>query len=230
MNEIIVPGSAIGLQQLIRSGLFSFVLLVIGAASVTGLAATSAALTMYQLLSIPAIGLGTAVTVVTGQALASKGIGLASETIRRGMGLGLVVAMTLAIALAAFPELLLQIPLGGISEQERAEIQPLAIRLMRFAAIYALVDVASLILAASAKGIGKSFVILVATAIPGVLVVAGGWLLAPDGWLRTGSIAGEDQIVLHWWSALVLWSAAQAFVLAGSLFWSTKQSSEAALA
>ncbi|ELP31512.1 MATE efflux family protein [Rhodopirellula baltica SWK14] len=221
MTEIIVPGSAIGLQQLIRSGLFSFVLLVIGAASVTGLAATSAALTMYQLLSIPAIGLGTAVTVLTGQALAAKGIGLASDTIRRGMGLGVAVALTLAIALAAFPETLLQIPLGGISDEERAEIQPLAIRLMRFAAVYALVDVASLLLAASAKGIGKSFVILVATAVPGMLVVAGGWLLAPDGWLRAGSLVGEDQIVIHWWSALVLWSTAQAFVLAGSLFWST---------
>ncbi|MEP4685820.1 MAG: MATE family efflux transporter, partial [Rhodopirellula bahusiensis] len=230
MTEIIGPGSAIGLQQLIRSGLFSFILLVIGAASVTGLAATSAALTLYQLLSIPAIGLGTAVTVVTGQALAAKGIGLASETIHRGIRLGLAVALSLAAVLAAFPEMLLQIPLGGVAAQERIAIEPLAVRLMGYAAVYGLVDVASLILAAAAKGIGKSFVILISTAVPGFLVVAGGWWLTHDGVFGGRTLASEQQVVTFWWSTLVLWSAAQAAILAGSLFWMLKQSSEAALA
>ncbi|MFG0266124.1 MAG: MATE family efflux transporter [Rhodopirellula sp. JB055] len=230
MAEIIGPGSAIGLQQLIRSGLFSFILLVIGAASVTGLAATSAALTLYQLLSIPAIGLGTAVTVVTGQALAAKGIGFASETIHRGIRLGLAVALSLAAVLAAFPETLLQIPLGGVADQERTTIEPLAVRLMGYAAVYVLVDVASLVLAAAAKGIGKSFVILVSTAVPGFLVVTGGWWLTHHGLLGGGTMASEQQVVTFWWSTLVLWSAAQATILAGSLFWMLKQSLETSLA
>ncbi|MCC9658414.1 MATE family efflux transporter [Rhodopirellula halodulae] len=228
MREIVGPGAAIGLQQLIRSGLFSFVLLVIGAASVTGLAATSAALTLYQLLSIPAIGLGTAITVVTGQALASNGIGLASETIRRGMTLGVAVALALAMILVLFPDALLQIPLGGVDAAERADIQPLAVQLMRYAAVYGLVDVASLLLAASMKGIGKSFSILIATAVPGIAVVGLGWLLVPGGSFSSATV-DDATVVTYWWSALVIWSAAQSAILAGSLFFTTKQSSEAML-
>ncbi|WP_283435060.1 MATE family efflux transporter [Neorhodopirellula lusitana] len=198
--EIVVPGSALGLQQLVRSSLFSFVLLIIGSASVTGLAATSAALSLYQLLSIPAIGLATAVTVVVGQGFASGGTNLAKKVMRQASVIGVVVAIAIAAVMLAFPGPLLQILLGGLDPIERSEIEPLAIILLRYAAVYCLVDVASLLLGAAAKGIGQTFILLTATAIPGVIAVGWGWWYSPS----------DELAVTHWWSVLIVWATLQA--------------------
>lgn len=203
IREIVVPGSALGIQQLIRSSLFSFVLLVIGSASVVGLAATAAALSLYQLLSIPAIGLATAVTVVTGQAYSSAGIALASRVIAKGIVVGTIAAIIVAGTLWAFPETLLRVQLGGLAKNEQAIIQPLAVTLLGYAAVYGLADVASLILGASIKGIGRAFIILVATAVPGVVCVAAGWWFAPEG----------EPAVTHWWTVLLVWAGLQAAII-----------------
>lgn len=196
-----------GLQQLIRSSLFSFILLVIGSASVVGLAATSAAMSLYQLLSIPAIGLATAVTVVTGQAYSSGGMRLAGVVIGRAMVVGMFVAITVAGSLLVFPDALLQIQFGGLEPSERNTIEPLAITLLGYAAVYGLADIAGLVLGASIKGIGRTFIILVATAIPGVACVAGGWWLEPTG----------EAAVTHWWLTLVTWAALQASIIGVSV-------------
>ncbi|WP_153555820.1 MATE family efflux transporter [Roseimaritima sediminicola] len=208
MFEIIGPGSTLGIQQLVRSGLFSFVLVAIGAASVTGLAATSAALSLYQLLSIPAIGLATALTVVTGQAFAASGLQQVQQVVRRGLVIGSVVAGGLALLLLIVPDLLLEVSLGGLTAAERAEIEPLAVRLLRFAAVYAVADIAALLLAATIKGLGRTTVILVATALSGCLAVSLGWWLAPP----------EEAAAAHWWSVLVGWAALQAVLVGYATF------------
>ncbi|EMI53301.1 MATE family efflux transporter [Rhodopirellula sallentina] len=204
IHEIAVPGSALGIQQLVRSALFSLLMLLIGAASVTGLAATSAALSLYQLLSIPAIGLATAVTVVTGQAFASGGIALAGQVMRRSLVIGGAGVVILAVLLLGFPYFLLQVSLGGLTASERGEIEPVAVLLLRYAAVYGIFDVASMLLGASAKGIGKTFVILVATAVPGMIAMLGGFALSPEG----------ASAVEHWWGVLIVWSLAQAGIIA----------------
>ncbi len=209
IREIMVPGSALGVQQLIRSSLFSLVLMVIGTASVAGLAATSAALSLYQLLSIPAIGLATAVTVMAGQGYTSGGITLAARVIRRGLWIAAVFAISLAALLMIFPKPLLQISLGGLSADQRETIEPLAITLLGYAAVYGFTDVASLLLGASVKGVGKTFVILVATAIPGAVCVGIGFALAP-----TATDAIAPGVVTHWWSVLIAWSFIQALIMA----------------
>lgn len=213
IREIVVPGSALGVQQLIRSSLFSYVLLVIGSVSVVGLAGTSAAFSLYQLLSIPAIGLATALTVVTGQAIASGGPSMACKVIQRGIAIGCVVATTIAVLLFMFPHLLLKIQFGGLEPAERMQLQPMATKLLRFAAVYGLADIASLLLGAFAKGIGWTFIILVATAIPGGLLVGIGRLVVPTG----------EAAVVFWWSVLIMWAIAQAIILgSGLLIWSRR--------
>ncbi|QEG39251.1 Multidrug resistance protein NorM [Roseimaritima ulvae] len=208
MSEIMVPGSALGIQQLIRSALFSFVLMAIGTASVNGLAATSAALSLYQLLSIPAIGLATAVSVVTGQAYAKSGIGLAVKVVRRSLVLGGSFAIALAGLLVMFPGPLLDISLGGVLAAQRSEIEPVATRLLGFAAVYCLFDVAGLTLAAAAKSIGKTTLLLTATAISGFVCVTIGWMHAP-----TNAAA-----VSYWWSVLIVWAALQFLGIAAGVW------------
>ena len=207
MREIIVPGSTLGIQQLIRSSLFSFILIAIGASSVVGLAATSAALSLYQLLSIPAIGLATAVTVLTSQAFAAGGIAAARQVVQKGLVVGGIMAGCLAFALLVAPTFLLQLSLGGLSVPERNEIQPLAITLLAYAAIYGIADVASLLMGASIKGLGKTAMILVATAISGTGTILIAWWFVPL----------QGAVVTYWWTALVVWSGFQASIVAVAL-------------
>lgn len=209
MLQILLPGSALGLQQLIRSSLFSLILIAIGAASVTGLAATSAALSLYQLLSIPAIGLSTAVTVLTGQGYAQNGLGLAGKIIRRSVWLGVLFAFLLAVILMAIPNQLLSLSLFRVSATQREIIEPLATRLLQFAAIYGIVDICSLILAASAKSMGRTPHILVATAIPGTLCTVVGWFVAPSG----------ESATTFWWGILIVWAMLQLL----GMIWTTRE-------
>ncbi|QDV62708.1 MATE family efflux transporter [Crateriforma conspicua] len=198
--KIVGPGSALGVQQLIRSALFSFILLVIGAASVDGLAATSATLSLYQLLSIPVIGLATAVTVVTGQAFAGHGRDVASHVIRRGLVLGLITAGIISMLLLFATDPLLQIPLRGVDGDRRDQIHKIANVLMVYAAIYGIADIIGLLLGAAAKGLGRTTIILAATAGSGIAVVGSAWWIRPH----------DETAVSFWWSALVIWAVIQA--------------------
>ena len=205
--EIVLPGSTLGVQQLVRSLLFSFVLMTIGAASVSGLAATSAAISLYQLIAIPAIGLATAVTVISGQAFAAGGLDLAGHAVRKSLIIGGLVALLTASLLVLFPSELLELSIGGLKPDERSTVEPLAIKLMGFAALYCLADVAGLILGAAAKGIGKVASILVATVVPGVACVAYGVAFQP----------ADAEATIFWWNVLISWASLQAIFIAVSV-------------
>ena len=208
MAEIVLPGSTLGVQQLVRSSIFSFVLMTIGAASVNGLAATSAAISLYQLIAIPAIGLATAVTVISGQAFAAGGLALASHAVRKSVITGGLVALLTASLLALFPSELLELSIGGLEPDERSMVEPLAIKLMGFAALYCLADVAGLILGAAAKGIGKVASILVATVVPGVACVAFGVAFQ----------TADEGATIFWWNVLISWALLQAIFIAISVW------------
>jgi len=116
-----------------------------------------------------------------------------------------------------FPQTLLRIQLDGLDVAQHRVIEPLAITLLGYAAIYGLVDIAGLILGAAVKGIGKTFILLIATAVPGALSVGLGRWSAPSG-----SGAAE-----HWWMVLIAWSFAQTVIIAISLLnWQSRATSE----
>ncbi|MCC9600455.1 MATE family efflux transporter [Stieleria sp. JC731] len=206
--RILGPGSVLGIQQLMRSSMFSYILLMIGTASVKGLAATSAALSIYQLLSIPAIGMATAVTVLVGQAHASDAGATTRKTIHRSIVAGGLIAAIVFLSLLLIPGILVEIPLHGVSSEERNSVRPIAIVLMYFAAAYGVFDMTSLCLGAILKGLGTTTPILVSTIATGPIAIALGWLHWPP-------IASA---VNRWWCALVVWAGLQAFLLSAFLY------------
>lgn len=206
--------TTLGFQQLVRSALFSYVLLCIGEASVTGLAATSAALSLYQLLAIPLIGLATAVTVMTGQAYAMQRSRLVYLVSRNGLTLSLGISLLIAAAMFAFPRWMLSISLGGLTPEELSRIEPLAVQLLGLAAIYGVLDTLALIISAILKGVSRTAVILFATLVSGLLAVGVGQ------WWAASAAA--------WWGILIAWAAIQFVMLAFSLYLHLQQSKERA--
>jgi len=146
--------------------------------------------------------------VVAGQGMARGGYGLAMVVARRGLIFGLAAAFAIAALLCLFPGWLLWIPLGGLDATERSVIEPLASKLLLYAALYCIVDVCGLMLASAAKGMSRTVVILVATAVPGVAMLGLGWATAPLG----------DAAVGHWWRWMIGWSSCQAIILAIAVF------------
>ncbi|MBB01237.1 MAG: multi antimicrobial extrusion protein MatE [Planctomyces sp.] len=203
MREILQPGFTLGLQQLTRSFVFSAILLKIGAATVTGLAATSAALSVYQLLAIPLIGLSSAVTVLVGQAAAQNGRSAVKVSLRSGMLLGAGYAATIIAGMLFAPGLLLSLSASGMSPAEAEEVIPLASRLLAFAAVYCLGETIVLLVAAALKGFGKTFIILAATVVASLLGVSLGYAWEPAGFAA----------LFWWWTVMAGWAGTQAVIL-----------------
>lgn len=204
LGEIFLPGSTLGLQQLVRSTLFSLILLWIGAASVDGLAGSTAALSLYQLLSIPAIGLATAVTVIVSQAVAAESPQMIRLAISRSLTFAACVVAAISATLLIVPELLLSVALLHTSPSDRAVIWPIAKHLLMLTAVYNFFDVGALILAAIAKALGRTTVILLATLTTGLATVLVG---------KTAEHFADD-LVMYWWQALLVWAVLQFSFLA----------------
>ncbi|WP_149494866.1 MATE family efflux transporter [Roseiconus lacunae] len=204
IGRILGPGSVLGIQQLIRSSMFSYLMLMIGTASVTGLAATSAAVSLYQLLSIPAVGLATAVTVMIGQSHTSATIHLVRAVVRRSLVFSAGVSLLVVAPLVSFPHWIVEIPLYGVSKDEADAVRPIAIFLLRFAAAYGVFDITALTLGAVLKGLGTTTPILISTLFASIAALTFGWF---------GGYASVSQVT-HWWSALVIWAATQTICLA----------------
>jgi len=203
IGEILGPGLTLGLQQWVRSGVFSYVLIAIGVASVDGLAATSASFSLYQLLTIPVIGLATALTVLSGQSFAEGGPKAVRPVLLRGLNLGVAIAITLALLMVTIPRWLLSLSLHNLTPADHERIYPIAETLLTYMSLYALADITALLLGAVLKGMGRTSILLAATAVPGALALLSGH-----------SFSGvEVQAVYQWWIIMIAWASLQSLLL-----------------
>jgi len=212
-REILQPGFTLGLQQLTRSFVFSAILLKIGAATVLGLAATSASLSVYQLLAIPLIGLSSAVTVLVGQAMSSDRENHVKVSLRSGFVLGACYAGVIIAGMLFAPKVLLGLSASGMSPTEAEEVIPLASRLLAYAALYCFGETVVLLTAAALKGMGRTFVILCATIVASLIAISVGYLFEPDGFSS----------LFWWWTIMVVWASIQAVMLTSSLWTQVRQ-------
>ena len=206
-GEIMLPGSTLGIQQLVRSAAYSFMLVQLGVVSVGALAASTAALSLYQFFAIPMIGLATAVTVLCGQATKQHGRPLAVRTMGRGFMLAGVYIGVLASAMVITPGVMVDFVLGAdfvSGDPSSGSVRQMAVSMMRLAAVYALLDVTLLILSAGLKGMGRTLVLLLSTCIATALGLV----------IATG--IGDDvrSNWWFWWSLLVGWTTVQVAILA----------------
>lgn len=209
IREILSPGSMLGLQQLVRTFAFSMILLAIGAASVSGLAASSAALSIYQLLAIPLIGLGSATTVLVAQTSRSSVRPKAAWPVRSALMVAAPYVAAIAAAFLLIPKFALGLSTGGMNAEEAAALMPLAVSILKYSALYAVAEGAMLVAAASLTGIGRTFRILASTASASLVCLIVGTQFGPEG----------ARAVFWWWQILTAWAALQALLLSAALAW-----------
>ena len=198
--EILAPGGTLGVGQLVRSGLMSYVLIGIGAVSTVGLAASTAAMSIYQFVAIPMVGLATAVTVMSSEAVSeSGGYRLAWSVIGRASRMSAVYMGGCLLVMWGFPGIVLRISLGSAASVDDPELWSTAISLLRIAAVYGLLDVTLLIFGAGLKGLGMTLSLLLSTCFAAGLA-----------WLFSRWPVGENgSSIYFWWAVLMVWAVGQ---------------------
>ncbi len=161
MKRLIRYGCPNGIHFTLDVAGFTLFIAYVGGLGTVELAATSLAFQFNHLAFFPMIGMGIGVTIITGQAL---GKDQPEEAVRAAwsagiLALGYMVLMSIGFLLV--PEVLLK-PFEHDADMEKfMQVKPLVIVLLRFVALYCLLDAGNIVFSAVLRGAGDTrFVML----------------------------------------------------------------------
>jgi MATE family multidrug resistance protein len=164
--------------------LFIFFLGRIGAVE---LAASNIAFRINGFAFFPIIGLGNAIGILVGQAQGSKNPHVASQVTMTGFLLAEIWMIFMAIVFVLFPGQLFSLFEGGTNAVEFSEIIDKGIVIMRFVAVYSLLDACNIIFISSLQSAGDTRWTLVVSIIAHVAFLGALALidyLQPDLWFE----------------------------------------------
>lgn len=127
----------------------------------------------YDLVAfIPLLGVGTAVTALVGQRMGAGDTAGARRAATLGLRVAWCYAGLMVVLFVAGAPALVRVFAGGFTESE-AGILPLAVRLLRLAAIYTLADATQVVYAGALRGAGDTtWVMVVSGALHWVMAAA----------------------------------------------------------
>ncbi len=205
MTRLIRYGGPNGLQMFIEMSAFSAYLLLVGTLGTTELAATTLAFNVNQIAFVPLLGLGFAVSILVGNQIGKQRPDLASRatftTLTIALGYGLVMAALYWLVPGAF----LVLHELGADAEEFAEIRDMTVILLRFVAVYCIVDAGLIVFASAIKGAGDTKFVLIAAMIMSPIPVILGWI----------GIHRWNWTINHFWVLITIWIFAQGLVYFG---------------
>ena len=208
MTRLVRFGSPAGMHVLAESVAFSLILLLVGRLGAQSMAATTLALGVNLLAFVPINGLGMAVAVLVGQRLSAGQVEVAERTVRSGMMIAVGYTSLFAVAYGLFPNEVLTLYGLGTDPARFEKMRPLLLPLLRFIALYCMLDAVQILLISALKGAGDTRFVFLASLLIGAVVVAGGESLGQ----RLGG--GLN----WWWGVITVWVAVMAIVF-GIRYW-----------
>lgn len=192
-------GAPSGLQFFVEGAALSVIVLLIGQAGPTALAATTMAFNVNAIAFVPMIGIGIAVSTLVGQNLGENRPEVAERATWNAVIWGVAITLLFAIGYLAVPDLfMIGYEVAG-DPTDFAEIRDLTVVLLRFVALYCLFDALNIIVVGALKGAGDTKFILIAAIVTTVGGMAGA--------LIGGAFVGTS--VYWWWGYLTVWILAQ---------------------
>jgi multidrug resistance protein, MATE family len=206
MRHLIFYSFPAGVHYFAESAAFSMILLRIGAAGSEALAATSMAINFNMLAFIPMVGLSVATSVLVGRYLVDQGADMAARVARSAIVLAMIYSGAWAIVYVGFPNALMWVyrttDASGTSTRQTAEV---AAVLLRFVALYCLLDAIQAVLAGALRGAGDTWYVLLSFFIVSTSAVL-------IGWSMEGAISNQ----LYWWWVIItawVWMLAAVMLL-----------------
>lgn len=192
LRRLVLFGAPNGLQFVVECGAFAAITLAMGRFGERAMAATTLAFNVNMVAFIPMIGVSVAVSTLVGQQLTRGRPDLAERATWTAVALALAYSFLFALAYLTVPRLLMMGHASGLDHAEFAEIQELAVVLLRFVAAYCMFDALQLLFAAAIKGAGDTWFVLGNTTIVSSLVIGvGAW--------------GSRGDLLWWWYVVTTW-------------------------
>ncbi|MEM9700826.1 MAG: MATE family efflux transporter [Planctomycetota bacterium] len=209
MARLIRVGAPTGFNMAADVAALTVFLFLIGRLGGDELAATTLAFTLNSLCFLPAIGLGTAATILVGHRIGEGRPDLAVRTGWLTTGTGLAGMLLSGAVFVFLPDPLIQFYIGdgsSFSEGELTALWATAPALLKFVAAYSLFDVLAVVLGGAIRGAGD-------TTFPAVwtMLCAWGVMVVPTAW---GVLSGQ------WESrdgALWAWASCTAYITATGL-------------
>lgn len=199
LGRLLYYGVPAGMQYFVETGTFTLLVFFIRGEGKIELAATSLALSLNMFAFTPIFGMGMAVSALVGRYLGDNEPRYAARSTWSAMQLALGFTAICAILYFGFPDFLFAAHQGSESEGTSAATLVIAKLLLRFAAIYCMLDAAQVIFVSALRGAGDTaFVFFASTAIPFVTVLTARFLRPfIDDWGISG--------LYWWWSVVTLW-------------------------
>ena len=204
-------GTPAGLQFFMDTFAFAFFLLMVGRLGRNELAATNIAFALNSLGFMPMIGFSIAVSTLVGQAIGAGRPQEGAAATRSALHLAGAYMWVVAALYILLPGPLCDIfRAAGQDPVEFGAVRGLAVSLLRFVAIYSLLDVLAVIYSGALKGAGDTKFI--------------GWTILI---LSVGVMVGPLYLAVVWWQAglYVAWSFATLYIclLAVVFYWRYRQ-------
>ncbi|WP_319541439.1 MATE family efflux transporter [uncultured Pseudodesulfovibrio sp.] len=149
-----LPG---GVEFFIDLFAVSFFVLMVGRFGPVELASTNAVFSIYSLAFLPTIGLHVAASIMVGHAMGDKKPEMAAYATKSVLHLAMAYMGMMALLFVVFPEALMNLfRAHGETEIEFDAVLKMGIVLMRYAAVFTLIDAIAIVYVGGLKGAGDT--------------------------------------------------------------------------
>ena len=194
LRKLLFFGFPTGLMYLTESGGFAVIVLRIGRLGDLPLRATTMAINFNMVAFIPLVGVSVAASVLVGRHLLASGPARAVKSVYAALALGLVYSGIWLVGYLAIPDLMLSLYEWQGVDDKSFEAIATARGLLRFVAIYVILDATQLIVAGALRGAGDTWFVLLGGLAASLVVLLAGMLGEP-----------ADDALHWWWWMITLW-------------------------
>ncbi len=140
---------------------FTLFILIVGRLGTISLAATNIAFNLNNLVFLPMIGLGIAVSVITGNYLGNNDPKIAERVTYTGLTVTYIYVIPIIISFLIFPSFYINIFSHNSTTDKFDQIMPIVFILIKFIALYSIFDVLNVIFSATLRGAGDTKFIMI---------------------------------------------------------------------
>lgn len=194
IRNILFYGFPTGLMYLTESGGFTVIVLRIGNIGDVPLRATTMAINFNMVAFIPLVGVSVATSVLVGRHLLESGPTRAARSVYAAIIIGLLYSGGWSTAYFVVPDWLMS--LYELNQNGEASVQAVAIAkgLLKFVAIYVVLDATQLIVAGALRGAGDTWFVLLSGLTASAIALTIGFIWEP-----------ETGLLNWWWWMVTLW-------------------------
>ncbi len=193
-GNLLFFGFPTGLMYLIESAGFTVILLRIGSLGDIPLRATTMAINFNMIAFIPLMGVSIAASVLVGKHLLQSGAARAAKSAYAALVIGLIYSLTWLIAYLAIPDVLLSLYESTQTTPETKEAIGLARGLLKFVAIYVVLDAAQIIFAGSLRGAGDTWFVMLRRLTASAVAIFIGFAVGTN-WRHPALVVVHDRIL-----------------------------------